>query len=498
MSLSNPNYVRGGLQVVSCKQEATFKTQPLTNVTGEALTVGGSGDVSGNLADVPGIKPKSFVATSNTSRVATDDGKGNIQGDISGSGTIDYITGAIAFTFDDGASSTSATADYSTVGENTDLLYLAGRAVHNEVGNSVDDPIVKSHLGMNDSQFTDYDGDNSFPLSVRLNESGNVDFLGANGQLVEGLLGNNNWVDSTSVAAGSWTTTVFDLASGGGTGRNIGDMIAIELTGATPANKIEVRMITGVSGDTITVFPGFSVAPATADVVRAVRNYYLNDPDVDPSTLWFNIYKGKNYLIESGGQRVNALNFEFPLSGLVGLTATTNGAAGPDDFNHDEVTTPFNPTGQSDSGKQPMVAMNMTILKDGTELTGCRVTNATVNITSENQNDKTVEGGRTVCRSIRGPITVDGQIDVFIQDVTDINLFRNETRGSLLLVAGDTAGASSDRNLMAVLLPRIKYNAGSVDEEGLEEKFTLPFRAEDPIINSVRVPERQVTVAVFE
>ena len=222
----------------------------------------------------------------------------------------------------------------------------------------------------------------------------------------------------------------------------------------------------------------------------------LNAPEIDPSTLWFNNYKGKNYLVESGGQRVNSLALEFPLSGLVGLTATTNGAAGPNAFSHDEVTTPFEGTGQSDTSKQPMIAMSMSIVKDGTTLTGCRVTNAAVSINAENQNDKTLEGGDTVCRSLRGPVTIDGTFDVFVQDVGDYNKFRNETRGSLLLVAGDTAGATSVRNLLAVSIPRIKYNTAGMDEEGIEEKYSLAWKAEDPIFTT-RKPLRQVTLAVF-
>lgn len=64
------------------------------------------------------VRPFTFQATTDTGQVVTDDGEGNLIGDVDGGGanTINYITGAYDFTAADGILSTTADLAYEAGG----------------------------------------------------------------------------------------------------------------------------------------------------------------------------------------------------------------------------------------------------------------------------------------------------------------------------------------------------------------------------------------------
>jgi len=97
---------------------ARIQIDGLFAVVGETTTAGGAGVFSGKnagIVDYFPIKKGSLVVTSSTGKIAEDDGQGGFRGGIdeAGTNTIDYDTGAFTCTFDDGALSVSATADYT-------------------------------------------------------------------------------------------------------------------------------------------------------------------------------------------------------------------------------------------------------------------------------------------------------------------------------------------------------------------------------------------------
>ena len=483
----------GVLSVTATVNYIKISDETQLNYTGEAIFHAGAGVFTDTLVNKPKVKPHTFVATGADATIMYDDGEGNIIGSVAaGTNTINYETGAVTFVAATGVAADPCTASYSVINDKANLLYLAGRAGYNEVGNAVPNPQLKGSLMEGDEQITDFDGDNDLPVSVRVNESGYVNLVGANGKLIEGFFGHRKHLaQSASVVAAAISDSQFTLGAGDGLNHDVGELIAVQLT-LNGTGQIEVAQITAISTDTITVSPAFSVNPGAADAVLESTNFWFNDPEDDPDTLWLNIYRGKNFGIECAGQRVNALSWEFPVSALVGLKVTTKGAGGPTKTVKDEITTPFNQIGQSDTGKQPLTAMSMALAKEGTRLSGCKVMNASVNMSADSENDKTIDGGDTVCRSLRGMVKIDGKVDVFLQDKTDYTKFTSETRGSLLLVAGRTA-----RNMLAVMLPRVKYSAVSIDEENVQEKLSLSFKAEEPIIDGVRLPSKTAVVAIF-
>lgn len=102
-------------------------------VTAEALTPQGGGRFTDTLSNP--IEPFSFAATSDSGKLAVDNGEGGIAGQVLAGGTINYATGDTDFTYEDEAASTTATANYiytRTFVLNTDFTLIEDAA--NDLG----------------------------------------------------------------------------------------------------------------------------------------------------------------------------------------------------------------------------------------------------------------------------------------------------------------------------------------------------------------------------
>lgn len=153
-------------------------------VTGESV---GSTDGSGNFVgalDNPVIKP-GFTIIYNGANTFYDNGDGTITGDVQGTGTIDYITGAITLT--GGEASTALTSDYEwfsnpnndqnwTVGVNN--LTYAVRTVNDAEDTAIDIFRVTREPGAvhaNNATFTLHGSTPSFGINMASGQSFGID-----------------------------------------------------------------------------------------------------------------------------------------------------------------------------------------------------------------------------------------------------------------------------------------------------------------------------------
>lgn len=216
--------VRNYMQVAHISYEATLDTDPAVAVAAEAVTVGGGGVVTDSLANSV-ILPGTVVVTSNSAQVVTDDGYGVMTGDVVADGTIDYLTGAMSFTFVDLGASTTATADYSYLDSDDTCLFLTEAADCSESVEFVDESLVRSQLSPMRRQQAFWAGEGSLSLAMRIEDvSLSEDLVGQNGLLLEEFFGSRQFVAATTVATVTSTTQV-TLGAGGADDRVVGDLI---------------------------------------------------------------------------------------------------------------------------------------------------------------------------------------------------------------------------------------------------------------------------------
>ena len=326
--MSDFDALRNALEVVTVQEEVTFNVRPSTDVTGEILAGLVLGAVSGAVAS-PVVLPGSYIGTSDSGKVATDDKFGNIIGDVNLGGTIDYATGMRNFAFDDGAASTTCTSSYTQIGVAGDVVALSGRADFNDAKEILLSAFIDNNNMPNDSQDVTGSSEGSLPLAVRLNNSllSTFGLIGNNDLVIKNLFGTKSYVAETTILANWVALDTGDLAAGGGTGRGVGDLICVKLSvSANAVNPYEVGLITAIAGDTITVSPPFSVMPKITDEVPAITSFDFTAIDSDPATLWINLFRGNKLYFPFGGQRVESLEFSFPISDFIAINASLAGA----------------------------------------------------------------------------------------------------------------------------------------------------------------------------
>lgn len=128
----------------------------------------------------------------------------------------------------------------------------------------------------------------------------------------------------TTLAAGS-TTTVLNFTAGGGaaTGVQVGDLIAVDVSAAF---GVEVRQVTIVATDTITVDRALSAAPAAARAVYMGTTYRLSFAALKSLHLW-GYLSGDNFRHKAGGCDVRQLDLNCDFTSTTPV-ATVNVSGG--------------------------------------------------------------------------------------------------------------------------------------------------------------------------
>lgn len=126
--------------------------------------------------------------------------------------------------------------------------------------------------------------------------------------LWEILMGTKNTRTAhTTTVAGS-TTTVVNLALGGvaASGIAVGDLIAVDVSASV---GLEVRQVTSITGDNVTVDRALSAAPAASRDVRVGTTFLLNQAQLLSAYLW--LFNGANkwavpgLILQEGDVRFN-------------------------------------------------------------------------------------------------------------------------------------------------------------------------------------------------
>lgn len=99
------------------------------------------------------------------------------------------------------------------------------------------------------------------------------------GTMLKALLG-DEYAAAGSTAAGTPSTTSIDVQTGHGTRFRVGTIVAVEVS-----NVYYHRVVTGVSTDTLTVWPALPSAPSAGDDVVNSYNYFLTESNSKSLTI---------------------------------------------------------------------------------------------------------------------------------------------------------------------------------------------------------------------
>lgn len=139
------------------------------------------------------------------------------------------------------------------------------------------------------------------------------------------LLGSYHVALGTTVASGTWSSTVFDVASAATLKK--GAWITVTVSGQPEPTKI-----TNISTATVTVDPPLSAAPSTGAVVRNLRTYAPAESH-SSSVTWQVGYVGSSaaqYTL-NGCAGAFKVNFPFGKFGTLDLDFTATSFSGPSD-----------------------------------------------------------------------------------------------------------------------------------------------------------------------
>lgn len=237
----------------------------------------------------------------------------------------------------------------------------------------------------------------------------------------------------TTVAAGTWTTTSFDVAST--TGRAKGEIICVTISG-TP----EWTKITNISGSTLTVFPPLSVIPATGAVVRGLYTFAPAESHTS-SMAWQFAFAGDN----AAQYTVNGAACNVKISSAFGqlITYAVEGTAATfTSAVNQSITT----TSVTDDMRAPFVMKGATVLLASTVARGTSFVCESVEVDLPNQWQQVRDPGGV--ETVNSVVNVAGRPRAataklrFRFDAATPAAFVAETGYTLWIVAPQGSGAS--------------------------------------------------------
>lgn len=226
---------------------------------------------------------------------------------------------------------------------------------------------------------------------------------------------------------------------------------ALSATVMTVAESVATK----AAGDSVTVtVPGKKLITGVAKRSFAIEHYFA---DIGASQLFT-------------GVRIGSMALSLPPTGLA---TTSFGTMGVDFQNLSGGASPYytGPTAETTTGI--FAAVNGTLAVNGTAI--AIVTGLNVNVDLGLSADPVV-GSNFVPEIFYGSTKVTGQMTMFLQDITVLDYFKNESEISLTTVLNTATGSPLD--FMSIKMPRIKLLGADIDNSGQQgTPITVPFQA---------------------
>lgn len=274
------------------------------------------------------------------------------------------------------------------------------------------------------------------------------------GKLLKAVFGTQDKDTGSLVSGSGSTTTTIDVTAGQGSQFSIGNLVGVGLS-----TGIEVRRITNIATDTLTVTPAFSGAPANGNTVYAADNFRLADSG-----------HGTVSFVAKGDGR------EFCLTGCMGSVkfgGITADGRPMFDFN-------FMGDGWSETTKASLPAATDSYTNYAPTVVGspCYISTSATGLTIAefdlDLGNKIVEQPSTAGTNGRATYVVTGRdikgkLKAFF-NTTQLTSFKNATEVPILMQVGSTAG-----NIVAFAIPKAQFTAS--DLESINELLGqgLPF-----------------------
>lgn len=277
----------------------------------------------------------------------------------------------------------------------------------------------------------------------------------------------------TIAASGSYYTVTRAAGSFLSDGIKVGDVIRITAGSFTAGNMNNNLCVLAVSALVATVTPlNGSTLTAEGPIASATiavtgkRTWVPTSSHTDESYYIEHWHSDVSHSQRFSGCKVNSIAMNLPATGLATIDVGFMGK----DMTTGTAAYYSSPTAANANG---LFAAVNGVLRVGS----AKVANVTgLTITIDNgMSSEPVVGSNTVPDISEGRVRVTGQITAKFEDASYIDLFDDETEGSLSVwLASDNTAASK---FVGITLPRIKMNGANLDdgEKGLVQ--TIPFVA---------------------
>jgi len=315
--------------------------------------------------------------------------------------------------------------------------------------------------------------------SITVEVSGDNAITGVNGHLLyKNAIGKSlTKTVATTVGAGIYTTTVFDVVSAAGLA--VGQVIKVNLA----VGVDEYVTIKTIATNTLTVEPAFSAIPDAGDAVIGLQTYILPKPsDTVPSLAVREHLKpqtGTTIDYDYLGVVASDVALAYPVANIATAAFTLAGAGFV-------VTSPGSTVTLPCTIATPIVGKNAVLKVMGNAYTA---QDLSINVTSDisDINSITTDG---ISNKLGTKKTVTGTFKTEYVGSSNFATFKAGTSGSLMLQVRD--GGKTSPMLQVVYMPDVKFTEVTRSEDGgiLYDNITFQAMSPDCLAN-----ERALSIA---
>lgn len=280
----------------------------------------------------------------------------------------------------------------------------------------------------------------------------------------------------SSISANSVTNRITCASANFPTaGFRVGEVFSITATPAITGLTDRYFTALSVGVSTIEVEPGTIGTTATASATIAVMGRKVGVGTTYRSFTIERWLTDRNLYQQFKGVRFNQMTISVPASGLVGVTFSVIGRDGSG-FVASTISSTYNTAPQT----TPFAAVNGELYEGGSVLGLVTAAEITVN---NNMAGPQVVGTNLTPDLLFGRYAdISGTITVLFTNATMHDKFVSETESTLILRLQNQDTLDSTTQFINVILPRIKYSGGDVDDSpdtGIT--VTMPFVALKPL-----------------
>lgn len=282
---------------------------------------------------------------------------------------------------------------------------------------------------------------------------------------------------STTVAAGTPTTTTFSLTAA--TGFADGDAITVVTTNGT-----EAVFITGLTGVAVTCSPALSVAPAVGAAVKNIGVKYTLISG-DHKSFWMSYWFGNAIRRNVPGNKINKLSLDFSTGKLINPSFS---------FDSQKTQAPITEScsflgSATFDTANPLVATNMGVTIGGVTypVESCKVE---LDLPQYKRQAVTGSGISNIIRA--GKRKVTGSFSLLYENSTVETALRAGTKGDLILICNGGLG-----NIYAVRMPAIKYLKAPISSDNGLYKLDVTFQCTMATVSSSQVGESEFAMAIM-